>query len=175
MRRPAFWLVVAGLAALFAATRPWWHVGWGAASGEGTVDLVGSQVSPASVVLPGALLGGTLLLMTLRATGRRVVAVLLGLLAGGMVTIGVLNPRPDAASVAEVLATRTVAEATRLDAAGAPWAFAAAGVVGLAAAAWLFARPVADSSRPVRRSAVEVEDSLASWKAMDDGLDPTTD
>ena len=55
-----------------------------------------------------------------------------------------------------------------------PWAYAATGAAGVAASGWLVARP-GIRHRPVTPRGAELADSVASWKAMDEGHDPTED
>lgn len=151
---PLPWLAVVGAAALIVAQQPWW-------TGPPGADPAGTSASGSTGVagaLALAALGGVLLAWALRPPGRRVVGLLLVALHLAMALVGALSRAPDG-----VGATATVW----------PWAYAGAGVLGAAAAALLAIRP--GVGRPVgeRVGRVALDDSLANWKAMDAGVDPT--
>lgn len=118
---------------------------WGEATGV-------AATSGLAQALPLAALGGVLLTLTLAPPGRRAVGVLVALVAVGMVAVGVQQPS-----------------------AGWALAYAAAGLIAAASAGLLAAKPGVTRRTVVPSPRAPVEDSLASWKAMDEGLDPTED
>lgn len=171
---PTLPLWVTSVLALVLAQQPWWRVSWDGASGAGSATLSGvAGTSGLAQALALVALAGAAATLVLGRVGRRVVGVLLGLVHIGVASLGGLRPDPGPDAVREALGAASLTDAWHL--AGTPWgwAYGAAGVLGVVGAIALVARPVADSSRSVRASALQVEDSLASWKAMDEGLDPT--
>ena len=123
------------------------------------IALLVASASGLSAVLPGAFLAGLLLTWMLGTTGRRVVAVLLAVLGAAMAAAGVAAALPGAEASASPWAD---------------WAFATLGVAAVAASVWLAVNP-GERRRAVSPARAEVADTLASWKAMDAGLDPTDD
>lgn len=123
------------------------------------VALLVASASGLPAVLPGAFLAGLLLTWMLGRAGRRVVAVLLGVLGAAMAGAGVAAALPGAEASASPWAA---------------WAYAALGVAAVAASVWLAANP-GERRHAVSPARAEVADTLASWKAMDAGLDPTDD
>lgn len=129
-------------------------------------------------VLPLAVLGGSLLMLTLQCNGRRIVTVLIGLIFVGGVLLGAAPPDPHPSTLEPLLRQQAILGEYALSWQPVRWAYAALNLVGLAAAVWLWRQPmgacrVSDSSRPVQSSASRVADSVDSWKAMDEGVDPT--
>ncbi len=129
--------------------------------------------------------------LVLRTPGRRVVAVLGALAAGGGVAAAVLSA-PDAADAATELLSATADGGTST--AVWPWVGAVALAVCLAAFAVAFAtcpgwpqmsrrydrndtgrRPAADARQPDarQRGGLAEETPADQWRAMDDGRDPT--
>lgn len=166
-------LAVAAAAELVVAQRAWWHVAWGEEASGGVIAVSGAETTGLTVGLAVAALGGTLLLLAVRAPGRRVVGIVLAALHAWAVLLGVRPPRPDDASVLTLLRGESLAGTYVLQPALGGWWYACAALVGVAGAVWLALRPGADAPRSVPTSAREVADSLSSWKAMDAGLDPT--
>lgn len=170
--RAALALAVAG--GFGSALAPWWTLTWTGPVGGGSADLAGADgTGGVAQVLAVAAAGGLLLTLGLGPLGRRVAGVLTGFLAAGMVALGVGAHGADAAGLvarvpAAMVATDTVARPT-------PWpaAYAACALAGVAASGWLVVRP--GEPRRADGTAAQVADPLASWKAMDDGRDPTRD
>lgn len=166
------WL--AGALALVLAQQAWWQVEGAGAGGVGWTPVTGVAATGGLAQALGLVaLAGAAVTLVLRRVGRRAVGVLLAVTYAGVAALGFLHPRPTPDAVREVLGAASLADDWQLTATPWPWAYGAAGVLGVVAAGVLVARPVSDSSRSVRASAGRVEDSLASWKAMDEGLDPT--
>lgn len=167
---PALWAT--GVLALVCAMAPWWTV-------QGQSSPVALTGNESTGNLPQALalvcLGGILVTLTLRAGGRRVIGLLLAAAYGAVATLGVLRPRPGGDLVAERLGTTAFADASGVVPTPWPWAYAVTGILGLAASLWLMRRPGDPRPRGVRDRRAPLEDSLASWKAMDAGVDPTAD
>ena len=172
MRRPTPVAVLWGTGALaiLAAEQGWWS----ATAGAATVTLSGAQATDGLArSLALVALVGVLLTLTLRAFGRRVVASALGATYVGIALLGLGRPAPGADVVAAELSAATFADAARLTPSAWNWAYAVAGVTGAVASLWLAARPGVPTRRGVGERRAPLDDSLASWKAMDDGVDPT--
>jgi len=173
--RPAPRAALAATAVLAwaASAAGWWDVEWSSTTGAGTAVLSGvAATSGLARLLPLAALGGLLLTLTVGPAGRRVVAVLLAVLFGAVALLGVTHPRPDDALVADALGA-TLAATWTLRPTWVPWAYGLLGVLGASASAWLVVRPGEGRRAGVRPAGGGLEDSLASWKAMDEGRDPT--
>lgn len=152
-------LVLGALAGVAAANATWRH----------TVDTLGREVARTgadatgtlALVLAGVVGAGTLLSLTLRLRGRRVLGVPLALVAIGMVVTGV-------AQVGEPGATWL------------PLAYAAAGIVALLGVVVLEltahrwpASPDRYARRRRREDTTADDDPAEVWKALDEGIDPT--
>lgn len=159
-RAAAYALLVAGaLGGVAAANATWRHA----------VDTFGRDEARTGVaatgtlalVLAGVVAAGTLLSLTLRRRGRRILGVPLALVAIGMVMTGV----------------------ARLGAPGATWlplAYAVAGLLALVGVVVLELTvhrwPVAPDRYARRRRSEQTvadDDPAEVWKALDEGLDPT--
>lgn len=169
-------LVVAAAAAFGLAQSTWWQVDWTSSlSGEGGMGLSGSvATSGLAQLLPLAVGGGLLLTLTVRSAGRRVVAVVSALLFAGMAALGLAHPAPRDAIVADALSASLASEWT-LTMTALPWLYGAVGLVGVAGSVLFALRPGTRGGSAAHSGSVEVADSLASWKAMDEGHDPTDD
>ena len=153
---------------------PWWLVALVVIAVVIAVVIVTNDLY--SQVFTVAAAGGLLLTLTLGAAGRRVIGILLGALSAGMVAVGVSAFSTDAATLAAAVPTAMLATDAIAHPTFWPGIHAALALVGVAASAWLVARPEAGRRRPDRDApAAEVADSQASWKAMDEGRDPTRD
>jgi len=173
--RPAPRAALAATAVLAwaASAAGWWDVEWSSTTGAGTAVLSGvAATSGLARLLPLAALGGLLLTLTVGPAGRRVVAVLLAVLFGAVALLGGTPPRPADARVADALGA-TLAATWTLRPTWVPWAYGLLGVLGASASAWLVVRPGEGRRAGVRPAGGGLEDSLASWKAMDEGRDPT--
>ena len=172
---PTLGVWLAGALLLVLAHQPWWTVAWqGSGAGTGESPLTGVQSSGGlaqALALVG--LAGAASTLVLGRAGRRAVGVLLAVTHACAAALGVLHPTPAPDAVRDALGAAALAGSWESAATVWPWGYAAVGVCGVLASALLVARPVADSSRPVRGTGVQLADSLASWKAMDEGLDPT--
>ncbi|HET9779915.1 MAG TPA: Trp biosynthesis-associated membrane protein, partial [Propionibacteriaceae bacterium] len=170
-------LFIGGALALIGSGQPWWR-----AAGEGVVlQFSGTQATRGlSQALAIVALAGTLLLLALRTRGRRIIGALLLLVGVGLAVVGVLGLRPSAdaigSQVTEVSMTDT------LSATVWPWIFVVSGVLVAIGAVLTMITAGAWPSRSERfRSGSRTSEVLASddpaelWKAMDAGLDPTTD
>ena len=168
-------LAVAG--AFGTALAPWWTLSWAGPVGSGAAEVAGGAgTGGLAQVLAVAAAGGLLLTLTLGAAGRRVIGILLGALSAGMVAVGVSAFSTDAATLAAAVPTAMLATDAIAHPTFWPGIHAALALVGVAASAWLVARPEAGRRRPDRDApAAEVADSQASWEAMDEGRDPTRD
>lgn len=173
---PTLPLWLAGALLLVLAQQPWWQVSWAATAtaGAGSGSLSGTAATGGlAQAIALVALAGAAATLVLRRVGRRTVGVLLALAHTGAAALGFAHPRPGEDAVREALGAAWLADAWRIVPSVWPWAYGACAVIGVLGALLLVARPVAESSRSVRGPAAQVEDSLASWKAMDEGLDPT--
>jgi uncharacterized membrane protein (TIGR02234 family) len=174
----AFGCLLAGAAlALIANAQPWWR-----GLGDGTaVKVTGSQATGGlSQALAIVALAATLLMLALRSPGRRVVAALLLLFGVGTALTGGfwLQPRPNA--LPGQLGDAGVSEGLGPTATAWPWLYGLAGVVIAAGAvlAMIFAASWPNGSDRFEKGPGKVqasEDPAELWKAMDAGVDPTTD
>ncbi|HHU39511.1 MAG TPA: hypothetical protein GXZ45_09565 [Propionibacterium sp.] len=174
--RPA--VVLAALAGLgVGALADWWRVAWaGGMAAEGTAGLSGSTgTGGLAAILPSAVLAAMLATLTLGTNGRRAVGLVAAALGIGMAAVGLAGPTPSDAVVEQQLVAATLGGEWSLTATAAPVAYGVIGLIVAAASAWLAARPPVRRVRGVREASGEVTDPLASWKAMDDGQDPTDD
>jgi uncharacterized membrane protein (TIGR02234 family) len=176
-------LLIGGVAGLVASAQAWWR-----ASGEQvSVRFTGSESTAGlSQALPVVVIVGTVLLLVLGVRGRRVVAVLLALLAAGVIIVGAVRSRPSADAVRTQVREVTLADQFALVGTAWPSLYAAAGTVALAGAVliivtarrWTPTRDRFQRAEAVSPDAVidpASEDPAAVWKAMDAGLDPTSD
>jgi uncharacterized membrane protein (TIGR02234 family) len=175
-------LLSAGLLALVCTAQPWWQ----AAGGGAEVAFTGTEATTGlSQALAVVALAGTLLVLVLRAKGRRVVAVLLAAVGVGLTLVGTLRVPPGSDTVRSRMREVSLVDQYALSPTGWPWVFAVAGVlVVLGAGALLVGAPHWSSSaarfeRPASPDGGEPiadlsEDPAALWKALDAGIDPTT-
>ena len=174
----AFGCLLAGAAlALIASAQPWWR-----GLGDGTaVKVTGSQATGGlSQALAIVALAATLLMLALRSRGRRVVAALLLLFGVGTALTGGfwLQPRPNV--VRGQLGHAGVFDDLGLTATAWPWLYALAGVLIAAAAVltMICAASWPNGSDRFEKGPGKVQasdDPAELWKAMDAGVDPTTD
>jgi len=188
----AILLAGAGLG-FVASAQPWWR-----ASGDGAaVSFSGSDVTGGLCqALAAVALAGVLLVLVLRARGRRILAVALALTGLGMVISGALQSAPDADTVRSRVRQVSLTDQFALTTTAWPWVYVVAGLLVLAGAVllWIGApRWTARVSRFERATAgnaadattgnattgattVDLADDPArAWKDLDAGLDPTTD
>lgn len=167
-----------------ASAQPWWR-----ASGDGAaVAFSGSDATGGLCqALAAVTLCGLLLLLVLRAKGRRVLAVLMAAAGMGMVLTGALQSSPDAEAVRARVRQVSLTDQFALQTTFWPWGYAAAGLLVLVGAVllWLGAprwtagvsrfdragQTDASSSRPAELA----EDPAQAWKDLDAGRDPTAD
>ncbi|HKX14512.1 MAG TPA: Trp biosynthesis-associated membrane protein [Propionibacteriaceae bacterium] len=173
----AYGFLLAGAAlALIASTQPWWR-----AVGEGVVvKITGTEATGGlSQALVIVVLAGTLLLLALRARGRRLVGALLFLVGLGMAGAGGLRqPNPEA--VRGQVPEASLVDALSLSATVWPWLYAISGVLIAAGAAVTMITAGSWPSRSDRfrsrssQAESDIPDDPAElWKAMDAGVDPT--
>jgi uncharacterized membrane protein (TIGR02234 family) len=120
------------------------------------------------------------LLLALRTRGRRIIGALLALIGVGLAMVGGLGLRPSADAFGSQL--RQVSLAETLSATVWPWIFVGSGVlitIGavltmITAGTW---PSRSDRFRPGsgKSEGPASDDPAELWKAMDAGLDPTTD
>jgi uncharacterized membrane protein (TIGR02234 family) len=170
-------LLIGGSLALIGSGQPWWR-----AVGEGVVlKFSGTQATGGLCQALAILaLAGTLLLLALRTRGRRIIGALLALVGVGLAVVGGLGLRPSADAFGSQV--RQVSLADTLSATVWPWIFLGAGVLITIGAALtvITARTWpsrSDRFRPGsgRSEGPASDDPAELWKAMDAGLDPTTD
>lgn len=174
-------LLAGGALALIASAQPWWR---GVADGVGGpgvgVKFTGSQATGGlSQALAIVALAGTLLMLVLRSRGRRILGGALVVVGIAVALVGALwmQPRPDA--VRSQLGHVGVLNAFGPTATAWPWIFALAGsliatgaaLVMITAATW----PAASDRFQPGAQLTSSEEPAELWKAMDAGLDPTTD
>ena len=176
-------LLVGGALALICSAQPWWR-----ATGEGVVmKFTGTQVTGGlSQALGIVSLAGTLLMLVLKARGRRVVGALLLLVGMGVVLTGAFRLRPSADAVRSQVREVSLADVFQLGVTAWPWAFALSGVLIVAGAALTIAtagrwpsqnerfRPEVGPAKGTMQLA-GIDDPAGLWKAMDAGADPTAD
>ncbi|MEA5153592.1 Trp biosynthesis-associated membrane protein [Raineyella sp.] len=169
-------LLVGTIGAFVTGTQPWWT-----ADATGTTAPVSGTVSSGSLsqALAVVTVAGLLLSLTLAARGRQVLGAVVLLAGAGMVALGVSRPRPAADVVAEALRSVTLAVDWQLTGTGWPWAYAASGLavaVGGGLLVVLAPRWETRRSRFERGPvAVDLTDATAVWKALDAGVDPTSE
>ena len=172
-------LLVGGALALVGSGQPWWR-----AIGEGVVlRFSGTQATGGlSQALAIVVLAGTFLMLALRSRGRRVIGALLVLVGVGLALVGGLGLRPRADAISSQVHQVSLTETLQLTATVWPWVFAVSGVlvtVGavltmITAGSW---PSRSDRFRPgsSRSEVPAAQDPAELWKAMDAGVDPTTD
>jgi uncharacterized membrane protein (TIGR02234 family) len=171
-------LLAGGGLALVASAQPWWRgVGEGAA-----LRFTGSQATGGlSQALAIVAVAGTLLMLPLRSRGRRVVSALLLLIGVGIVLVGAfwLQPSPDA--VRGQFGHGGLFDNLGLTATAWPRTFALAGllIAGGAALTMITASSWPSGSERFQPDLGKVqlvasEEPAELWKAMDAGVDPTT-
>ena len=170
-------LLVGGAVALIGSGQP-----WSRAAGEGVVlKFSGTQATGGlSQALAIVALAGTLLMLALRTRGRRIIGALLVLVGVGLAVVGGLGVRPSTDAIGSQV--HGVSLPDTLSATVWPWIFVASGVlvaVGavltmITAGAW---PSRSDRFRPgsSRSEGPASDDPAELWKAMDAGVDPTTD
>jgi uncharacterized membrane protein (TIGR02234 family) len=172
-------LFIGGALALVASEQPWWR-----ATGEGVVlGFSGTQVTGGlSQALAIVALAGTLLMLALRTRGRRITGGLQLLVGIGLAVVGGRGLQPSADALRGQAHDMSLAETFQLSVTVWPWVFTVAGVLVAAAAvltmitagAWP-ARSDRFQPAPGTAEALASEDPAELWKAMDAGVDPTTD
>jgi uncharacterized membrane protein (TIGR02234 family) len=170
-------LLIGGALALIGSGQPWWR-----AEGEGVVlKFSGTQATGGlSQALALLALAGTLLLLALRTRGRRIIGALLALVGVGLAVVGVFGLRPSAAAFGSQVDEVSLADT--LSATAWPWIFVGSGVLITIGAVltMITARTWpsrSDRFRPGsgRSEGPASDDPTELWKAMDAGVDPTTD
>jgi len=169
-------LLIGGALALIGSGQPWWR-----AAGEGVVlKFSGTQATGGlSQALAVVALAGTVLMLALRTRGRRIIGALLVLVGAGLAVVGGLGLRPSADAIGGQVHEVTLADT--LSATVWPWIFVGSGVlitIGavltmITAGTW---PSRSDLFRPGsgRSEDPDSGDPTELWKAMDAGVDPTT-
>ncbi|HTF42071.1 MAG TPA: Trp biosynthesis-associated membrane protein [Propionibacteriaceae bacterium] len=169
-------LLIGGALALIGSGQPWWR-----AAGDGVVlKFSGTQATGGlSQALAVVALAGTVLMLALRTRGRRIIGALLVLVGAGLAVVGGLGLRPSADAIGSSVNEVTLADT--LSATVWPWIFLGSGVlitIGavltiITAGTW---RSRSDRFRPGsgRSEDPDSGDPTELWKAMDAGVDPTT-
>ena len=172
-------MIIGGALALVGSAQPWWR-----ADSQGVVvKFSGTQATTGlSQALAIVALAGTLLLLVLRIRGRRVVGVLLLLVGVAIAIVGGLRLRPSAEAVRGQLREVSLTDAFQLTPTVWPWVFALSGllVAGGAVLTMITAAAWPSASDRFQAGLVKAEGSASDdpaelWKAMDAGVDPTTD
>jgi uncharacterized membrane protein (TIGR02234 family) len=172
-------LFIGGALALVASEQPWWR-----ATGEGVVlAFSGTQATGGlSQALAIVALAGTLLMLALRTRGRRITGGLLLLVGIGLAVVGGRGLQPSADAVRGQAHEVSLTETFQLSVTVWPWVFTVAGVLVAAAAVLTMitagtwpARPDRFQPAPGKAEADASEDPAELWKALDAGIDPTTD
>lgn len=173
-------LVLGGGLAAITAAQPWFR----AVGQDVAVAITGVQSTAGlSQALAVVTLAGALLVLVLQARGRRLVAVLLGLVGASIVLVGVLRVEPSSEAVLTQVREVSLADQFALNPTPWAWVYAVAGALVVAGAVltattahrWptrvdRFARDPA----PARPVAV-TDEPADVWKALDAGMDPTVD
>jgi uncharacterized membrane protein (TIGR02234 family) len=172
-------LIIGGALALVGSAQPWWR-----ADSQGVVvKFSGTQATTGlSQALAIVALAGTLLLLALRTRGRRVVSALLLLVGAAIAIVGGLRLQPSAEAVRSQVREVSLTDAFQLTATVWPWVFALSGVLVAGGAVLTMITAWAWPSAPDRFQAglVKAEGSASDdpaelWKALDAGVDPTTE
>jgi uncharacterized membrane protein (TIGR02234 family) len=172
-------LIIGGALALVGSAQPWWR-----ADSQGVVvKFSGTQATTGlSQALAIVTLASTSLLLVLQTRGRRVVGALLLLVGIAIAVVGGLRLRPSAEAVRTQLREVTLTDAFQLTATVWPWVFALSGVLvaGGAVLTMITAAAWPSASDRFQAGLVKAEGSASDdpaelWKAMDAGVDPTTD
>lgn len=179
-RTPAFALLVLGAVAVVAmATVPWYYV-------DSRTRFSGTAITGgAAEVLGVVVLAGALLMIALRTTGRRVVAVVIGVIAV-LAVIFLPWQRPDADEVLAELRKHSLSDTYALHLTGGSlgylvsWLAVLAGAVLVVLYAHRWPQRAARFERNAVRTGIPVgpdgePDAAAIWKAIDSGQDPTRD
>jgi uncharacterized membrane protein (TIGR02234 family) len=170
-------LLAGGALALIASTQPWWR-----AVGERVVvKITGAEATGGlSQALVIVVLAGTLLLLALRARGRRLVGALVFLVGLGMAGAGGLRRQPNPEAVRSQAPEASLVDALNLSATVWPWVYAISGILIAAGAAvtMITAGSWPSRSGRFRSRSSQAESDIADdpaqlWKAMDAGVDPT--
>jgi uncharacterized membrane protein (TIGR02234 family) len=180
LSRPAAFgcLLLGGLLGVVATAQPWWR-----AAGDGAeVAFPGTESTGGlSQALAVVTLAGVLLMLVLKVRGRRVLAVLLGVVALGQVLVGALRLRPAPDAVRTKIREVSLVDQYALSPTPWPWVYALAGAVVLCGAVVLLLGAgswAASASRFERTAPGPVDpasdDPSVIWKALDAGVDPTT-
>jgi uncharacterized membrane protein (TIGR02234 family) len=172
-------LLAGGALALVASAQPWWR-----AIGPGiSVGFTGSEATGGlSQALAVVVLAGTLLILVLRAPGRRIIGGLLIAAGAGVTALGTLRIRPGADAVRTQVREVSLADQFALIGSAWPWVYAAAGLLALAGATSVIVnapRWRATAARfergPSTGPSAVAADPADVWRALDEGLDPTLD
>ena len=166
-----------------ASAQPWWR-----ASGDGAaVTFSGSDVTGGLCqALAAVALAGVLLVLVLKARGRRILAGALVATGLGMVATGVLQSAPDADAVRTRVRQVSLTDQFASTATAWPWIYLLAGALVTVGAVLLWWGAPRWTARVARfdRSAPSTatgpiadlnEDPAQVWKDLDAGVDPTAD
>lgn len=170
-------LALGGLLGVVAAAQPWWQT----ASAGAEANFAGTESTGGlSRALAYVVLAGTLLVLVLKARGRRVVAVLLTGVGLTMAVLGFLRQRPGAEAVRAKVRSISLDDQFSPTVTAWPYLFGAAGLLVMGGAVQLWRRA---PHWPARRDrfqrtggapATTADDDPAQvWRALDAGLDPT--
>lgn len=165
-------LLAAAGAAICAFQAPWWTVTWPAGVGAaGEAGITGATGTGGLAGVLALVVGAAVLAtLTLGVTGRRAMGVLAAVASAGMAALGFTAGTPARETVEQVVRTQTLANDLTVSASAMPLVYGVLGLVALASALWLAARPPVPRQR--ERAASGTEDR-SPWKAMDAGEDPT--
>jgi uncharacterized membrane protein (TIGR02234 family) len=172
-------LLAGGALALVGSAQPWWR----AIGDDVSVGFQGSEATGGlSQALAVVVLAGTLLILVLRARGRRVVGGLLIAAGAGAMVLGGLRVRPSADAVRAQVREVSLADQFALTGTVWPWVYAAAGLLVFAGAASVIINAPRWRSSAVRfergssaGTAAVAEEPTDVWRALDAGVDPTLD
>ena len=173
---PRLALGVASAIAFGVSLATWWNLAWSDALGGSSAPVAGAAgTGGLAQVLPVAALGGLLLTLTLGPLGRRIVGICTGLIFAGMTAVGVGALAPDVGPLIAAVPLAALAQDASAHPTGWVWAYVAASVMGVLASVWLVIAPGARRRPDAGASSPAITDTLSSWKAMDEGFDPTDD
>ena len=172
-------LAAGGLLGVVAASQPWWR-----ATGDGVaVTFSGSEATAGlSQALAIVVLAGWVLILVLRAAGRRILGLVLTLAGAGMLVTGVWRPRPSAEAVLTQVREVSLIDQVALQATAWPWLYALAGLlvagaavlVLLTAARWPQRVDRFERTGPGSEALSPDADPAEVWRALDAGVDPTS-
>lgn len=172
-------LLGGGLLGVIAAGQNWWLARASGANSQAEVGFTGTEATGGlAQALALVVLAGTLLALALKATGKRIVGMIVALVGAAQLVIGVVRPQPSNQAVINRVSQAALTDQFTLHAEAWPIGYAGAGGLALVGGLLMVifaARWPQRTDRFDRRTLVTTADAdpAAIWKALDAGMDPT--